>query len=258
MTTVDLPGELSIAVDERGSGAPVLVLHGGGGPATVAGLAGSLSEHAHVLTPTHPGFGGRPRPEWFDSIADLASSYVDLLDARDLSRVLVVGSSIGGWIAAEMALRDNHGRIAGLVLLNAVGVAPAEPGQLADAAVVGPAEFLRLAWHNPALRPDPAAMSAEQQAAMAANQRTLAVYAGEPYMHDPKLARRLHRVTVPVLLAWGEQDGVAPVDYGRAYAELFPNGRFHPIPAAGHLPHIEQADLTLEAINKFAAHELQR
>jgi pimeloyl-ACP methyl ester carboxylesterase len=101
-------------------------------------------------------------------------------------------------------------------------------------------------------------MSAGQQAAMAANQQILAVYAGDPYMHDPKLAGRLHRVTVPVLVAWGEQDGVAPVEYGRAYADLFPDGRFHPVPEAGHLPHIERPDLTLEAITKFATQELPR
>jgi len=244
----------TITVTERGDGAPVLLLHGGAGPFSVAAFAESLP--AHVLTPTHPGFDSRPRPEWMDSIADLASSYLDLLDSRDLRQVLVIGSSIGGWIAAEMALRDNHGRIAGLVLINAVGIEPSHPDQLADAAKVGPAEFLRLAWHNPALRPDPTAMPAEQQTAMAANQQTLAVYAGMPYMHDPKLNRRLHRVTVPVLVAWGEKDGVAPMDYGRAYAALFPNAQFHPIPEAGHLPHMEQPELTVEAITKFAAQEI--
>jgi len=251
--TVHLAGGLDIAIDERGTAGDtgVLLLHGGAGPLSMAGLAGAMSEHAYVITPTHPGFASQARPDWFDSVADLASAYLDLLDVLDLRRVLVIGNSVGGWIAPEMALRDNHSRIGGLVLLNAVGVEPAHPGQIADAVTSGPAEFAKLAWHSPALRPDPTAMSAEQLAAMAANQQTLAVYAGDPYMHDPKLGRRLHRVTVPVLVAWGEQDGVVPEVYGRAYADLFPDARFQLVPEAAHFPQIEQLDLTLEAIAKF-------
>ncbi len=68
----------------------MLVLHGGGGPQTVFGLASALSRRAHVLTPTHPGFAGEPRPEWFDSIDDLAFAYLDLLERLDLRDVLVI------------------------------------------------------------------------------------------------------------------------------------------------------------------------
>lgn len=239
--TVDLGG-LTVAVDERGDAATaVLLLHGGAGPSSVAGLADALAEHAHVLTPTHPGFDGTGRPDRFDTVADLASAYLDLLDLLDLRRVLVIGNSVGGWIASEMAVRDNHGRVGGLVLLNAVGI----PGQVADAAAVGPAEFARLAWHDLSRRPP------IDEATMAANQQTLAVYGGDSYMHDPKLAGRLHRVTVPVLVAWGEDDGVVPEAYGRAYADLFPDARFQLIPEAGHLPQIEQLGLTAEAVAKF-------
>ena len=93
----------------------MLVLHGGGGPQTVSGLAAALSRRAHVLTPTHPGFAGEPRPEWFDSIDDLALAYLDLLERLDLRDVLVIGSSMGGWIASAMALRDTT-RLSGIVL----------------------------------------------------------------------------------------------------------------------------------------------
>nr|WP_218032101.1 alpha/beta hydrolase [Dictyobacter kobayashii] len=85
---------LTIRVDERGSGRPILILHGGGGPQSVAGLAAGLSK-AHVLVPTHPGFEGEPRPEWFDSIDDLALAYLDLLERLDLHDVVVIGSSMG-------------------------------------------------------------------------------------------------------------------------------------------------------------------
>jgi len=253
---VELPNGLTISVTEQGAanstgGGAVLLLHGGGGPSSVAGLASALAEQAHVLTPAHPGFDGQPRPGGFDSVADLASAYLDLLDILDLREVLVIGSSVGGWIASEIALRDNHDRIAGLVLINGVGILADRPGEIADAAKVGPAEFFKLAWHNPALGPDLSRQTDEQRAAFAANQRTLMVYAGDPYCHDPKLRGRLHRVTVPVLVVWGEHDGVAPLEYGRAYADSFPNARFEPISEAGHLPHIEQPEHTLDAIGKF-------
>ncbi|HEY4386263.1 MAG TPA: alpha/beta hydrolase, partial [Ktedonobacteraceae bacterium] len=82
---------LTVRFEEReNSGRPILILHGGGGPQTVAGLAAGLSR-AHVLVPTHPGFAGEPRPEWFDSIDDLAFAYLGLLERLDLRDVVVIG-----------------------------------------------------------------------------------------------------------------------------------------------------------------------
>src|SRR5947209_6343259 len=114
-------GGLTVRIDERGSGPPMLVLHGGGGPQTVAGLASALSRHALVLTPTHPGFAGEPRPEWFDSIDDLALTYLELLERLELRDVMVIGSSLGGWIASEMAVRDST-RLSSIVLVDAIGI----------------------------------------------------------------------------------------------------------------------------------------
>ncbi len=241
----ELGDGLTISVDELGAGTPLLLLHGGAGSSSVAGLAAALARSAHVLTPTHPGFDGQPRPDWTDTVADLAVAYLDLLDQFDLRDVVVIGNSVGGWLAAEMALRDNHQRISGLVLLNAVGI----PGEVADADTMSPAEFMRLAWLNP---PAPVELTEQQRSALAANQQALRVYAGDPYCHDPKLPRRLHRITIPVLVGWGEHDGVVKLDYGREYASMFPDAHFEPIPGAGHLPHIEQAGRTLEIIRKFA------
>jgi pimeloyl-ACP methyl ester carboxylesterase len=258
--TFDLGDTLTITVDEAGdrttSGSgTVLLLHGGGGPRTVAGLATALAGHTYVITPIHPGFDGTPRPDWFDRMDDLAVAYLDLLDVLDLGSVLVIGSSIGGWIAAEMALRDTRQRISGLVLLNAVGIEGDGPDEVVDTRALSPVELGALAFHNPALRPDPSTLSPEQRATTAANQRTLATYAGELFTRDPKLRRRLHRVTVPALVAWGEQDGIAPVGYGRTYAGAFPHGRFVPVTEAGHFPHIEQPALTMAAIDEFVETE---
>jgi pimeloyl-ACP methyl ester carboxylesterase len=253
--TVGLTGGLTVTIDEYGEnseGTGVLMLHAGAGPRTMAGVSAALSEHAYVVTPTHPGFDGTHRPERFDSVADLAVAYLDLLDALDLKGVMVIGNSIGGWIAAEMALRDNHGRIGALTLVNAVGIhAHMKENRVVDPRTMPPADVSRLSFANAAFRPDFASFSDEQRAAAAANQRTLAVYGGEEFTYDPKLRGRLHRVTLPVLVVWGEQDGIAPLKYGRGYADSFPNGHFAPIPDAGHFPQIEQMGRTLGAIGDF-------
>jgi pimeloyl-ACP methyl ester carboxylesterase len=255
--TIDLGTGLKVTIDERGDaagsgGTGVLLLHSGAGPQSIAGLAESLSQHAHVVTPTHPGFDGTPRVPWLDSAADLADAYLDLLERLGLDAVMVIGNSVGGWIASEMALRDIHGRITSMVLLDANGIRPDNAAQVTDIRGLPPAAIGRLSFHNPAFRPDPATMSEEQRATMAANQQTLAVYAGADFMFAPKLRRRLHHVTVPVLVAWGEEDGVVSVEYGRAYAAAFPDGQFMVIPEAGHFPQIEQPAAVLSAIGEFA------
>ncbi|MGW2256027.1 alpha/beta fold hydrolase [Kitasatospora sp. NPDC001660] len=258
--TIDLRHGLRVTVQEFGEnrdGTGVLMLHGGAGPRSMAGFAAGMSQHAHVIVPTHPGFDGTARPDGLDTVADLASSYLDLLDELGLHGVMVVGSSVGGWIAAEMGVRDNRGRISALVLLGSTGITPEPPLAITNPADLGPVRTSELSFHNPALRPDFAAFSDEQKAAMAANQRTLAVYAGDPFCHDPKLRSRLHRVTVPVLVLAGEQDGIVPLEYGRALAGSFPRATFRPVPEAGHFPHIEQPGAVFAAIGDFVDTEVK-
>ena len=256
--TITLRNGLTVTVSEYGTpgdGTGALVLHGGAGPRSVAGFAAALSQHAYVIVPTHPGFDGTPRPDSTDSVADLASAYLDLIDELDLNAVMVVGSSIGGWIASEMGLRDNRSRISALVLLGATGIRPEAPLEIADPAKLGPVKTGELAFHKPELRLDPASLSEEQKAGMAANQHTQAVYTGEGF--DPKLRGRLHRVTVPVLVLAGEQDGIVPLEYERALADSFPRATFRPIAEAGHFPHIEQPGAVFGAIGDFVDTEVK-
>jgi pimeloyl-ACP methyl ester carboxylesterase len=242
---------LTVRVDERGSGRPILVLHGGGGPQSVAGFAVALAERAYVLSPIHPGFAGEPLPEWFNSIDDLALTYLELLERLDLHEVMVVGFSIGGWIAAELAVRDTT-RLSSIVLVDAVGI-QVDGHEIADVFPLTPYELSALSYHNPAaFRIDPATLSPEQVAAIAGNFQALGVYGRGPGMRDPKLRRRLGRVRIPALVVWGESDGVVDPDYGRAYAQSLPNARFTLIPEAGHVPQIEQLERLLALVWEFA------
>ena len=256
--TIELRNNLSVTIQEYGDaadGTGVLMLHGGAGPRSMAGFAAGMSQHAYVVVPTHPGFDGTPRPESTDSIADLAVAYLDLIEELGLTGVMVAGSSVGGWIAAEMGLRDNRNRISALVLLGATGITPEPPLEIADPAAIGPVRTGELAFHKPELRLNPATLSDEQKAGMAANQRTLAVYASGN--HDPKLRGRLHRVTVPVLVLAGEQDGIVPLEYERTLAESFPRATFRPIAEAAHFPHIEQPGAVFGAIGEFVDTEVK-
>jgi pimeloyl-ACP methyl ester carboxylesterase len=248
-------GPVQVIVSERGEGHPVLLLHGGGGPLTVAPWADQLAgaEPARVITPTHPGFGGTPRPAALDSVAGLAATYVALLDALDLTDVTVVGNSIGGWITAEMALLHSP-RVSSYVLVDAVGIeVPGHP--VADFFSLTPAEVAARSYHDPAKYGiDPAALPPQVRAAMAGNRATLAVYGAE--MTDPTLAGRLAAVTAPALVVWGEADRIGDPDFGRAFAEAIPGATFTLIPQSGHMPQIETPDALLDVVWSFAAKHL--
>ncbi len=241
---------VSIAVDDRGAGAPILLLHGGGGPASVAAFADTLAQEARVLTPTHPGFALTARPEGFSTVEDIARAYLALLDRYGLGDVLVVGCSMGGWIASEMAAQDPS-RLAGLVLVDAVGLEV--PGEtILDVFSVPLSQLSAFSYHDAdAFRIDPTKLSPEQAALVASNFAALAVYSGAGKMPNPALRDRLKSVQAPVLVVWGESDRVVTPAYGRAYAEAFPNGRFEMIKECGHLPQIEQPARLLAAIDAF-------
>uniref|UniRef100_A0AAU2VQ78 Alpha/beta hydrolase n=1 Tax=Streptomyces sp. NBC_00008 TaxID=2903610 RepID=A0AAU2VQ78_9ACTN len=241
--------DLSLTLSEAGTGRPVLILHGGGGPTTVGGLAERLSRSAHTITPVHPGWDGTHRPEWLTGVDDLAIAYLHHLYGRHLRDVLVVGSSLGGWAAAEMAVRDNAGIITGLVLIGAVGVR-IETETITDFFTLDARGVAEHSWHDPdRYYRDPVDVPADQLALRQGNMATMRALAGNPYMHDPKLLRRLGRVRVPALLLWGESDRIVTPAYGAAYAEAFGNGRLEVIPEAGHLPQIEQPEATWALID---------
>ncbi|RSM81986.1 alpha/beta hydrolase [Kibdelosporangium aridum] len=244
-------GQNDILLTDQGAGHPVLLLHGGAGPASVSGFAERLaSDETRVLVPTHPGFGGTPRHESLTTIRAIADVYIGLLDDLDLREVTVIGNSIGGWIAAEMAVARSP-RIAGVILVDAVGIqVPGHP--IADFFSLTLPQVAELSYHDPArFAVDQAALPAAAKQEMAGNRATLSVYAGDPAMADPTLRARLAGITVPALVVWGDSDRIATPDYGRAYAKAIPTAKFLLLTKTGHLPQLENPDELEKAIHDF-------
>jgi pimeloyl-ACP methyl ester carboxylesterase len=253
MTTVSyhlsIPGagEVELVVDEQGDGAPFLLLHGGAGPASMLPFASLLAERgdARVLSVTHPGFGLTTRPAGLDDVHGLAQLYATFLADQSLQHVTVIGNSVGGWVAAELALLASE-RLSRVVLVDAVGVDVAGH-PVADVSGLSPPEIMALAFHDPApFMQDPASLSETERAVLANNQTALAAYA--PQMTDRTLASRLAELQVPALVVWGESDGIVNVDYGRAYAKAIPGARFIVLPRTGHAPQLETPEELLSVV----------
>jgi pimeloyl-ACP methyl ester carboxylesterase len=244
-------GEIPVTVTQRGQGRPVLLLHGGAGPDSVAGFADRLAERfpVQVLTPAHPGFGDTPRPGGLDSARKLGELYRNLLGQLGLTGVTVVGSSIGGWIAAELALSAGE-RAARLILLDAVGLDSADH-PVADYFSMTLDQVFDISFAHPdRYRIDPATLTDEQRAVAAGNRAALEVYGGRS-MTDPGLAARLAGITVPTLVVWGEADRMVTPAYGREFAAAIPGTAFRVLPGAGHLPQIEAPDALLALLSEF-------
>ncbi len=244
---------IRVELIERGSGKPLLFLHPGIGIEPTSPVLDRLAARARVLAPHHPGFGRSEQPKSFDTVDDLAYFYLDLLEQLDLYEVIVVGVSFGGWIAAEIAIKCTA-RISHLVLANAVGikVGDREKRDIVDIHAIPESEFVQLAYVDPEVGThDYKTMPDAQVLAAARNREATARYAWSPYMHDPKLRNRLHRIHVPTLVLWGAGDRILSERYGRAYCAAIPAARFELIERAGHFPHLEQPEMFAHRIFAF-------
>ena len=245
---------ISVEIVERGRGRPILFLHPGIGIERTAPVLDHLARWARVIAPSHPGFGRSELPRWMNTVDDLSYFYLDLLQQLDLRRVILVGVSLGGWIAAAIAVKSTE-RISHLVLANPLGikVGDRETRDIVDIFAVTDKELNELAYFDPkAGERDYAAMPDAEVMIAARNREALARFAWSPYMHDPKLKRRLHRIRIPTLFLWGTADRILNETYGRAYCALIAGARFELIERAGHFPHLEQPEAFAQRVLAFA------
>jgi pimeloyl-ACP methyl ester carboxylesterase len=236
-----------------GRGDPLLVLHGAGGNRGFTRALRRLAERHAVWAPTHPGFGGSGDADWMEGIDDLARFYLWFVDAAGLGRPHVLGHSIGGWTAAEMAAMS-PGSLRRLVLVAPAGLKP-EAGEILDIFYEPLPRLRELTVHDPAGVPEwdelfgRAPTPAELETAVR-NREMTARLTWKPYMHNPRLARFLPRVANRTLIVWGREDRIVPVACGEQYRRALPHARLAVLERCGHLPPIEQpeafADLVLD------------
>jgi pimeloyl-ACP methyl ester carboxylesterase len=251
-TTIEIAG-IELELFDSGDGPALIFLHGGQGFDASQPFVTPFAAHRRLIAPSHPGFGRSSLPDWLDSVDDIAHVYLELLDRLDLDSVDMVGCSIGGWIAAEMASKTPE-RIRRLVMIGPVGVKVGAVDKLDIPDIFGMPqdEAGKLLFHDPArMTPDPAKMTDDELATMLRNRETLALLTWEPWMHNPKLKHRLHRIAAPALLVRGASDGLVSAEYLQAYARLLPNAHTLTIPAAGHAPHLEAPQALASAVLEF-------
>ena len=250
-------GQLTLHGLAGGEGPTVLVLHDIEYLNTWQLFAEQLASQGYrVVMPDHPGFGSSERPDWLDSVDDLAYVYLDLL--RELGPSHVVGLGFGGWLAAEMAVRSDE-LMRSLVLVDSVGIKVGDhlTRDIADTFVMKPHDFLDASWHDAEAGagtmklPGIADLTDDEALTVMRNRESAALYGWNPFMHNPKLAARLGRIRTPSLVLWGESDRIVTSDYGRAFAGRIPGAAFQTIAEAGHYPYLEQPDTFAVAVEAF-------
>jgi pimeloyl-ACP methyl ester carboxylesterase len=240
-----------------GQGEPLVVLHDQEYLNTGWPYLDRLAERFSVTVPSHPGFGQSSLPDNMDSIDDVAYLYLDLLRQMKTSPVRLVGLGLGGWIAAEVAVRCTHD-ISHLALVDPVGIkiGAYTERDIADNFMMDAGEFLKASWHDPEAGaqtmklPSPE-LPEEDIITLLRNRQTAALFTWKPFMHNPKLRQRLRRINVPTMVLWGSADGIVTPEYGRAFASDIPGAKFVTIPNAGHYPYLEQPEAFDQALLPF-------
>jgi pimeloyl-ACP methyl ester carboxylesterase len=243
----------AVSYRRAGAGPTLLYLHGAGGAQDWAPFLARLAERHDVVVPDHPGFGRSDLPDWLDGIEDLAYATLGFADALDLRDVHVVGSSLGGWIAMEAAVRG-FPRMRSLTLSCSAGVR-AKGVPTGDPFLWNRAQQFRAVLHDQAMAEAAIARepTPEQVEVELKNRYAFARVAWEPRLHNPNLRKWLHRVRVPTQVLWGAEDRLLPVGHGEEIARLIPGAALRMIPDCGHLPQVERMDAWTAAVAGFIA-----
>lgn len=242
----------NITLMRGGAGRPLVFLHGAGGGRWLPYLSDLAARH-DVIAPEHPGFGASDTPDWLDTIADLANFYLDFLDQLDLTDADLVGHSLGGWIAAELAARNTR-RLASLTLVCSAGIHVKGVPQV-DTFLLNDEQQIRAMYHDQKFADETLKRLQEPglEDVLLKNRTTTAKLIWQPRGYDPHLAKWLHRIDVPTLLLWGASDTLFPKDYAFAFHKLIPGSSVAVIPDCGHIPQVEQRGAFVAALEGFLA-----
>ena len=251
LATVDITRDIhtiegtQVSVMRAGSGPSLLLLHGFDAFASWQPFMSVLAEHYDVIVPDHPGFGASETPKWLDTIGDLAHFYRAFIETLGLRNAILAGNDIGGWIAAELALRDTD-ELRALVLVDAAGL-PLDVDGI-DTFMCSPDEIRAASFADVTRAPE---LDDAARGQLAKNALMTARLAWAPRFYDPQLAKWLHRLRLPTLVVWGAADRIFPVAQADAFVAAIPGARRVIIPDAGHLPHVEQPAAFAAAVTAF-------
>lgn len=245
-TTLELEGT-QVSVLRGGAGPPLLFLHGSEAFADWRPFMDELAGRFDVIVPDHPGFGRSATPAWLDTIGDLAHFYRAFIAALGLRRVVLAGHGLGGWIACELALRDTRD-LHSLVLVDAAGLPLTVDG--VDTFMCSPDEIRRASYADPKRAPT---LDAELLANQAKDALMTARVGWRPRFYDPQLAKWLHRLQLPTLVVWGADDAIFPPQQAAVFAAAIADAQTLIVPAAGHLPHVEQPHAFAGGVAAFVA-----
>jgi pimeloyl-ACP methyl ester carboxylesterase len=244
-------------VREAGRGEPLLFLHGAGGLLPQEPLLDALAERFHVFAPVWPGFGSEGGEEALEDMLDFALHGWDVAEALGLERPLVVGHSMGGMIAAEMAALNNSG-VEKLALLAPAGVwLDAHP--IPDMFAMTPFELPGYLFADPKagekLLTAGLDLSNNEalKAFMVGNARRLGT-AGKILFPIPnrRFSKRAYRVSARTLICWGNQDRLIPPVYAEAWQRLIAGAQIVRVEGAGHMLTLEQPRAVADAVAKLA------
>jgi pimeloyl-ACP methyl ester carboxylesterase len=233
-------GSADLQVRRIGDGPPLLFLHGEDGLLFAGPLLTALAEHFEVIAPSHPGWAGSARPSYVRTLDDIAYLYLDLLEGIGEgigAPVALVGVSIGGWLAAEVATKSEH-HLSCLVLASPLGVKSG--GRLdrtfLDLYATAPDKLQAALYGDPNREPDRSALSQQDFLELAIAEEAVTRYGWEPYLHNPQLPHRLGRIRRPTLIVAGSDDRfVLAPGYYESYAALIgSNAEVAVIAGAGH------------------------
>jgi pimeloyl-ACP methyl ester carboxylesterase len=247
--------DVDLEVKRRGSGAPLVLLDDEEGLTSSSPVVDELAKTFEVIIPSAPGFGKSNRPDWIENMDDISYILLDFLDAAGLEDVNLAGFSLGGWIATEIATK-NCSRVGRLALVDPYGIKIGGrlDRDIQDIWFLDKETVQDLKYADSKNGDiDYTEMPDEKLEIVARNRESFARFCWHPYMHNPKLKNRLHRIEVPTLVIWGEKDGVISTDYGKAFASKIPDARFEVIKDGGHFPHLEQPNAVLDVLGSFLA-----
>jgi pimeloyl-ACP methyl ester carboxylesterase len=243
-----------LTVLKGGKGKPVLILHDELGFPGWLKWNAALAERRTLIIPMHPGYGVTGAPEWIRNVRDLAGFYSIFVRQDKLAPLDVIGFSLGGWIAAEMAAA-NPDQFAHMILVAPAGIKPSE-GEITDFFQLMAPDQLRATVLDPENTPEfgqlfggigPTAFSLMEEA-----RAQTARLAWQPFMHNPSLANLLEVVdTTPTLLIWGKQDAIVPVSAANDFKRAIPNAHLAVFDNCGHRPEVEMLDRFLDETRKF-------